>query len=296
MGQVLKTLSDYQENDNETPDPKNDEQQQGLLDLSSWPPELSLQVLSHLNATDLCLASGVWQDLALDEVLWHSLCRSNWGYTSIYKRRDNEKALSWRKLYLILDEGSITFNADPLMGMDYFFSRNIIEKNPLKIAKFFYYSKVLKRSHIRRYLQAEPTTEILDHLVRLQNFSNVNLSHALRMYLTQVIEAPTSPDDGPNDPSFLNLLISKFSRRFCECNPSLGLDDDSVYLMCYSLLMLSVDLSSPHIKNKMSKREFIKNLRKALQRIDDDLYGQLYDDVYLRGHIARQQRQTVNHL
>ena len=39
-------------------------------DLSQLPPELSLLILSNLNATDLYLASCVWQDLASDEVLW----------------------------------------------------------------------------------------------------------------------------------------------------------------------------------------------------------------------------------
>ena len=40
---------------------------------------------------------------------------------------------------------------------------------------------------------------------------------------------------------------------------------DSVYVMCFSLILLSVDLSSPHVKNKMSKREFIRNTRGAVR-------------------------------
>ncbi|KPM10416.1 hypothetical protein QR98_0089710 [Sarcoptes scabiei] len=36
----------------------------------------------------------------------------------------------------------------------------------------------------------------------------------------------------------------------------------------------------------MSKREFIRNVRRALGLFDDELFGHLYDDVYLRGHIA----------
>ena len=36
------------------------------------------------------------------------------------------------------------------------------------------------------------------------------------------------------------------------------------YVMCFSLILLSVDLSSPHVKNKMSKREFIRNTRGAV--------------------------------
>lgn len=59
-----------------------------------------------------------------------------------------------------------------------------------------------------------------------------------------------------------------------------------VYILCFSLIMLSVDLTSPHIKNKMSKREFIRNVRYAIHRADDEFFGHMYDDVYLKGHIA----------
>ena len=50
--------------------------------------------------------------------------------------------------------------------------------------------------------------------------------------------------------------------------------------------MLSVDLTSPHVKNKMSKREFIKNTKGAVRGVDEDLAGHLYDNVYLVGHVA----------
>lgn len=40
-------------------------------DLKQLPPEVALVVLSHLNATDLCLAGCVWQNLASDDFLWH---------------------------------------------------------------------------------------------------------------------------------------------------------------------------------------------------------------------------------
>lgn len=42
-------------------------------DLATLPPELAVQVLSHLDATDLCLASCVnelWSNLANVDLLW----------------------------------------------------------------------------------------------------------------------------------------------------------------------------------------------------------------------------------
>merc|ERR1711974_461989 len=49
---------------------------QKTLDLNRMPPELAISVLRHLGATDLCLASCVWQQLASDNILWQGLCRS----------------------------------------------------------------------------------------------------------------------------------------------------------------------------------------------------------------------------
>ena len=64
-----------------------------------------------------------------------------------------------------------------------------------------------------------------------------------------------------------------------------------MYVLCFSLILLSVDLTSPHVKNKMSKREFIRNTRNAVVIGADrdnstDLYGEMYDNVFLRGHVS----------
>ena len=56
----------------------------------------------------------------------------------------------------------------------------------------------------------------MDHLVTLQNFENQFLPNALRRFFSE-----TKP---PNDRgSYLQCLVDKFSDRFCQCNPQLGL-------------------------------------------------------------------------
>ena len=54
---------------------KEEREREKFPDLSNIPPEIALQVLKNLNATDLCLASCVWQQLASDNILWQGLCR-----------------------------------------------------------------------------------------------------------------------------------------------------------------------------------------------------------------------------
>lgn len=94
-------------------------------DLETIPSELSLQILKYLNATDLCLAACVWSSLANDDVLWQGLCRSTWGYASVYNKMiANDRAgvnsnqsraiekLNFRKIFMHLDEATLTFNSD----------------------------------------------------------------------------------------------------------------------------------------------------------------------------------------
>ncbi|XP_054975971.1 F-box only protein 8 isoform X1 [Sorex araneus] len=236
---------------------RKSKEQEGFINLEMLPPELSFTILSYLNATDLCLASCVWQDLANDELLWQG------------------------KLYMQLDEGSLTFNANPDEGVNYFMSKGILDDSPKEIAKFIFCTRTLNWKKLRIYL--DERRDVLDDLVTLHNFRNQFLPNALREFFRH-IHAPEERGE------YLETLITKFSHRFCACNPDLmrelGLSPDAVYVLCYSLILLSIDLTSPHVKNKMSKREFIRNTRRAAQNISEDFVGHLYDNIYLIGHVA----------
>jgi len=261
------------------------ETEEKFPDLCNLPPELAMNVLKNLNATDLCLASCVWQQLATDNILWQGLCRSQWQYTSIYNDT-SKKPLLYRRVYLMLDEGSLTFNSDASQGMNYFITKGLVKNDSYEIARFIHGTSSLLKSKVRQYVQGRQ--DIVEHLVSLQNYANTFLPNALRRFFSK-LEAPN--DRG----SYLQRLLEQFSVRFCQCNPSMGMSVDSVYVMCFSLILLSVDLSSPHVKNKMSKREFIRNTRGAVDSegagptVDDDLFGSLYDNVFLRGHVADQE-------
>jgi len=140
--------------------------------------------------------------------------------------------------------------------------------------------------------------DILERLIELQSYENQFLPNALRQFFAKL--------DAPEDRNeYLSILIENFSKRFHECNKDLGLSTGSyllfsfekkiqfnlletIYVLCFSLILLSIDLTSPHVKNKMSKREFIRNTRRAIINgtLSDELAGHLYDNIYLIGHVA----------
>ncbi|XP_072170791.1 F-box only protein 8-like [Diadema setosum] len=252
---------------------------QKFPDIVSLPPEIALMVLSNLNATDLCLAMTVndfWRELASDEMLWQGLCRATWGCISAYDRC-NLPNFSWKALYMHLDEASVTFNADPDLGLEYLTKHGLIDGSVMDIAQFIHTTNRLHRRQVRDLLSRRQ--DILEVIINLDNYSNKFLPNALRTFFSNV----DSPRVHSRD---LHSLIQKFAERFIDCNPDCGLTKDGICILCYSLIILSVDLTSPHVKNKMSKREFIRNVRQATNEAGDELAGHLYDNIYLVGHIA----------
>lgn len=247
-----------------------------ISDLSQLPPELALQILKNLNATDLCLAACVWQTLANDEILWLGLCKSNWAHASIY-RRARDEGISFRKIYLQLDEGTLRFNAG--QGLHYFIENRLIDDTCTEIAQFVHNTRKLHATERRKLLQTR--RDILERLIELQSYENQFLPNALRQFFAK-LDAPEERNE------YLSILIENFSKRFHECNKDLGLSIETIYVLCFSLILLSIDLTSPHVKNKMSKREFIRNTRRAINgTLSDELAGHLYDNIYLIGHVAR---------
>ncbi|KAL5012231.1 hypothetical protein ScPMuIL_010782 [Solemya velum] len=162
-------------------------------------------------------------------------------------------------------------------GEDYLLQNGLVSEDPLEIANFLHTTKRLWPSQKMEYLSQR--RHVLERLIKLQNYQNQFLPNALRNFFAEV----SAPNNRGN---YLTDMIEKFSERFCYCNPGLGFDKDTVFVLCFSLIMLSVDLASPHVKNKMSKREFIKNTIRAADGVSDELAGHLYDNVYLIGHVA----------
>lgn len=254
---------------------------QKFPDIVSLPPEIALMVLSNLNATDLCLAMTVndfWRDLASDEMLWQGLCRATWGCIRAYERCD-EPNFSWKALYMALDEATLTFNADADYGLAYLFNHQLISDSLDDIANFIHTTNRLHRRRVRDLLSRRK--DVLEVIIKLDNYANKFLPNALRTFFSNV----DSPSMNSRD---LNGLLQKFAERFINCNPDCGLTKDAICILSYSLIILSVDLTSPHVKNKMSKREFIRNVRQATTEAGDELAGHLYDNIYLVGHIAPQ--------
>ncbi|XP_062514033.1 F-box only protein 8-like isoform X2 [Corticium candelabrum] len=212
--------------------------------------------------------------MASDNFLWKNLCKSTWRKVTAYKSRPQK---SYKQLYLVLDEGSCLFNIDAERGINYLTAMGALDNDPSTIAAFLHNTNVLNSQQVFLYLAKR--RDILSALIHLHDYGNMFLPEALRYFFWHI---PAPRERG----GLLEFMLNQFSHQFCICNPHCQLNHDTVYVICYSLILLAVDLASPHVKNKMSKREFIRNLRHAAYQGSDEYFGHLYDNIYLAGHVA----------
>lgn len=60
---------------------------------------------------------------------------------------------SYKKLYLVLDNGTLTFAADPHEGISYLIAMGVLEDSPQAIAEFIHHTALLDWKSLRQFLQ-----------------------------------------------------------------------------------------------------------------------------------------------
>ena len=77
--------------------------------------------------------------------------------------------------------------------------------------------------------------------------------------------------------------MEKFASRYCACNPSLKLfaSADTAYVLAFSIIMLTTDLHSPQVKNKMTKEQYIKMNRgiNDSEDLPEEYLSSIYDEI-----------------
>lgn len=77
--------------------------------------------------------------------------------------------------------------------------------------------------------------------------------------------------------------MEKFASRYCACNPSQKLfaSADTAYVLAFSIIMLTTDLHSPQVKNKMTKEQYIKMNRgiNDSEDLPEEYLSSIYDEI-----------------
>ncbi|KAE8714154.1 ARF guanine-nucleotide exchange factor GNL2 [Hibiscus syriacus] len=150
------------------------------------------------------------------------------------------------------------FNRVEKKGLEYLKHCKLISDppNPRAYAYFFRYTPLLGKSMIGDYLgdPDEFNLQVLKEFTGTFEFNCMILDSALRTYLETFRL--------PGESQKIQRILEAFSERFFDQQSSeIFVAKDSVFILCYSLIMLNTDQYNPQVKKKMTEEEFIRNNR-----------------------------------
>ncbi|CAH1100996.1 unnamed protein product [Psylliodes chrysocephalus] len=177
----------------------------------------------------------------------------------------------------VWETGIEMFNKKPRKGITYLQEQGLLGPSHEDVAKFLHNDERLDKTFIGEFLgdNDDLSKQVMYSYVDQMIFQNLDFVAALRHFL-----------DGfrlPGEAQKIDRLMEKFASRYCECNPNNGLfaTADTAYVLGFSIIMLTTDLHSPQVKNKMTKEQYIKLNRGNTESKDvpEEYLSQIYDEI-----------------
>uniref|UniRef100_H3CH50 ARF guanine nucleotide exchange factor 2 n=1 Tax=Tetraodon nigroviridis TaxID=99883 RepID=H3CH50_TETNG len=177
----------------------------------------------------------------------------------------------------IIEHGIDLFNKKPKRGIQYLQDQGMLGVTVEDIAQFLHQEERLDTTQVGEFLSENSkfNKEVMYCYVDRLDFCGRDFVSALRTFL-----------EGfrlPGEAQKIDRLMEKFAARFLECNQgqTLFASADTAYVLAYSIIMLTTDLHSPQVKNKMTKEQYIKMNRGINDSKDlpEEYLSAIYDEI-----------------
>ncbi|XP_035286349.1 brefeldin A-inhibited guanine nucleotide-exchange protein 1-like [Anguilla anguilla] len=177
----------------------------------------------------------------------------------------------------IIEQGIDLFNKKPKRGIQYLQEQGMLGISSEDIAQFLHQEERLDSTQVGEFLGDNErfTKEVMYAYVDQMDYQGKDFVSALRLFL-----------EGfrlPGEAQKIDRLMEKFAARYLECNQgqTLFASADTAYVLAYSIIMLTTDLHSPQVKNKMTKEQYIKMNRGINDSKDlpEEYLSAIYDEI-----------------
>ncbi|KAM9351066.1 brefeldin A-inhibited guanine nucleotide-exchange protein 2 isoform 2-T2 [Symphorus nematophorus] len=177
----------------------------------------------------------------------------------------------------IIEHGIELFNKKPKRGIQYLQDQGMLGATAEDIAQFLHQEDRLDTTQVGEFLgeNIKFNKEVMYCYVDQLDFCGRDFVSALRAFL-----------EGfrlPGEAQKIDRLMEKFAARYLECNQgqTLFASADTAYVLAYSIIMLTTDLHSPQVKNKMTKEQYIKMNRGINDSKDlpEEYLSSIYDEI-----------------
>ncbi|CAG2167672.1 unnamed protein product, partial [Oppiella nova] len=177
----------------------------------------------------------------------------------------------------IIEHGISLFNMKPMKGIAFLQEHNVIDTSASSVAQLFHTNETLDKTQVGEFLgDIDPfNREVMCAYVDQMDFSGKDFVSALRSFLMGFRL--------PGEAQKIDRLMEKFAARYCETNFNNGLfaSADTAYVLAYSIIMLTTDLHSVQVKNKITKNQYIVMNRGINDSKDlpEEYLSQIYDEI-----------------
>ncbi|OCF55504.1 Sec7 domain-containing protein [Kwoniella mangroviensis CBS 10435] len=164
----------------------------------------------------------------------------------------------------VLLTGASLFNQKPKTGLAILEKEGIIspeaggeeteeDKKNLAIARFLRSSSRLDKKLVGEYISRPDQLGLLKAFIGLFDFKGKSIADAMR----ELLETFRLP--GEAQP--IARITETFAEHFFSFKPAEIVDQDAVYVLAYSVIMLNTDLHNPQNRKRMTIEDYKKNLR-----------------------------------
>ena len=174
------------------------------------------------------------------------------GYPNTQKLRDQ------RARKKIIVRGATKFNENPRSGIAFLASNGIIDNpdDPNSIAEFLKGTTRISKGVLGDFLSKKNHDALLGAFLDTFDFTGKRVDEALRDLLNSFRL--------PGESQLIERIVTVFSQKYCASEIPEGIaNEDAVFTLTYSIIMLNTDQHNPNVKNekRMNANDFTKNLR-----------------------------------
>jgi brefeldin A-resistance guanine nucleotide exchange factor 1 len=165
-----------------------------------------------------------------------------------------EQLIQIKQKKKLLIAGSEQFNSSPKKGIQFLQEHGILKSplDPDELAIFLRENPRLQKKMIGEYLGDRKHESVLQAFVRSFHVEDVKLQSSMRVFL----ESFRLPGEAP----IISRILEHFAEHWLTVNGNNGsvfgtefVNKDSVFILCYSIVLLNVDQHNPQNKTPMTE-------------------------------------------
>eukprot|EP00667_Euglena_gracilis_P000231 EG_transcript_231 len=168
----------------------------------------------------------------------------------------SERLERQRLVKLEVQKGVAEFNKKPKKGIQFWMEKGLLSDDPKEVGVFLRTTMGIDKQVLGDYLGGEDefNRKVLLAYVETIDFVGLSIDDALRKFLSVF----ALPGEGQK----IERILEQFSEAFLRCDQS-GICEvaDAVYILAVAIVMLNTDLHNPQVRDKMSKAQFLSQLK-----------------------------------